>query len=121
MVPTSRSAVTSTAVSAARTALKDSSSTWRPSRSRGQNLDDNLIVLFDLTSDQEVFRETTARFLDDQVPVAELRRLRDDPAGFDEKYWRGGADLGWTSLLVSESDGGGTISDNGVIDLTLVA
>jgi alkylation response protein AidB-like acyl-CoA dehydrogenase len=78
-------------------------------------------VQFDLTSDQEFFRETTARFLDDQVPVAELRRLRDDPAGFDEKYWRGGADLGWTSLLVSESDGGGTISGDGVVDLTLVA
>ncbi len=34
--------------------------------------------------------------------MAELRRLRDDPAGFDPTYWRRGAELGWTSLLVSE-------------------
>ncbi len=78
-------------------------------------------MLLDLTDDQEFFRETTARFLDEQVPTAELRRRRDDPAGFDPSYWQRGADLGWTSLLVGEEDGGGTISGHGVIDLTLVA
>jgi alkylation response protein AidB-like acyl-CoA dehydrogenase len=78
-------------------------------------------MLFELTADQEFFRETTARFLDERAPVGEVRRLRDDPAGFDEKYWRAGADLGWTSLLVPETHGGGTISGRGVVDLTLVA
>jgi alkylation response protein AidB-like acyl-CoA dehydrogenase len=73
------------------------------------------------TSDQEFFRDTTAKFLDEHVPVGELRRLRDDAAGFEEKYWRGGADLGWTSLLVSEDHGGGTISGEGLVDLTLIA
>ncbi len=57
-------------------------------------------MLLDLSSDQEFFRETTARFLAERVPVAELRRLRDDPAGFADDYWRQGAELGWTSLLV---------------------
>jgi alkylation response protein AidB-like acyl-CoA dehydrogenase len=75
----------------------------------------------DLTTDQEFFRDTTARFLREQVPVGEVRRLRDDPAGFDTDYWRRGADLGWTSLLVSEEHGGGSISGDGLIDLTLVA
>lgn len=78
-------------------------------------------MLLQLTSDQEFFRETTARFLDDQAPVGEVRRLRDDPIGFDEKYWQRGAELGWTSLLVDEEHGGGTISGDGVVDLTLVA
>lgn len=78
-------------------------------------------MLLELTSDQEFFRDTTAKFLDEHVPVGELRRLRDDAAGFDEKYWRQGADLGWTSLLVSETHGGGTISGRGVVDLTLIA
>jgi alkylation response protein AidB-like acyl-CoA dehydrogenase len=78
-------------------------------------------MLLHLTPDQEFFLQTTARFLDSHVPAGELRRLRDDPAGFEEKYWRSGAELGWTSLLVDEDHGGGTISGRGVVDLTLIA
>jgi alkylation response protein AidB-like acyl-CoA dehydrogenase len=78
-------------------------------------------MLLALSSDQEFFRETTGRFLTDRVPVAELRRLRDDPQGFADDYWRQGAELGWTSLLVSEASGGGSISGEGVIDLALIA
>jgi alkylation response protein AidB-like acyl-CoA dehydrogenase len=79
------------------------------------------VVRLTLTSDEEFFRQTTARFLEDQVPVAMLRALRDDPAGFDAGYWRRGADLGWTTLLVSEERGGGSISGAGLVDLTLIA
>jgi alkylation response protein AidB-like acyl-CoA dehydrogenase len=78
-------------------------------------------VLLELSPDQELFRETTARYLRERVPPAELRRLRDDLAGFDAEYWRRGADLGWTSLLVDEAHGGGSISGDGLVDLTLVA
>jgi alkylation response protein AidB-like acyl-CoA dehydrogenase len=78
-------------------------------------------MLLELTSDQEFFRETTAKFLAEHVPVGEIRRLRADPVGFDPAYWRGGANLGWTSLLVPEAHGGGTIGDRGLVDLTLVA
>jgi alkylation response protein AidB-like acyl-CoA dehydrogenase len=78
-------------------------------------------VRFDLTSDQEFFKQTTERFLEDHVPVHALRELRDDPVGFDLDYWRRGAELGWTSLLVPESRGGGTISGDGLADLTLIA
>lgn len=78
-------------------------------------------VRLSLTPDQEFFRETTARYLEEHAPVDELRRLRHDPDGFSDRYWQGGADLGWTSLLVGEEHGGGTISGNGLADLTLVA
>src|SRR5688572_25824772 len=74
-----------------------------------------------LGSDQEFFRDTTLRFLGEHAPVGEIRRLRDEPAGFDRDYWRRGAELGWTSLLVDEAHGGGSISDAGLVDLTLVA
>src|SRR5947209_14554882 len=53
-------------------------------------------VLLQLTEDQEFFRDTTSRFLDERAPVGELRRLRDDPAGYEDKYWQQGAELGWT-------------------------
>jgi alkylation response protein AidB-like acyl-CoA dehydrogenase len=78
-------------------------------------------MLLHLDPDQQLFRETTARFLDESVPPDTVRRLRDDPAGYDPQYWRQGAELGWTSLLVGEGAGGGSISGAGVVDLTLVA
>jgi len=74
-----------------------------------------------LSADQELFRDTTARFLRDRVPLSQLRKNRDDPAGFDAAYWAAGAELGWTSLLVGEGDGGGSISGQGAVDLALVA
>ena len=54
-------------------------------------------MLLALSSDQEFFRETTGRFLADRAPVAEVRRLRDDPQGFDRRLLaprrRAGLDL----------------------------
>ncbi len=67
-------------------------------------------MLLNLSEDQEFFRETTDRFLTEQVPPDAVRALRHDATGFDPAYWRRGAELGWTSLLVSEENGGGTIS-----------
>lgn len=78
-------------------------------------------MLLASSADQAFFRETTARFLGELVPVGEVRRLRHDPVGFDPDYWRRGAELGWTSLLVGEEHGGGSISGNGLVDLTIVA
>ena len=78
-------------------------------------------MLLDLSPDQALFRETTARLLDEVAPVAELRRLRDSAYGFDADYWCRGAELGWSSLLVREAHGGGSISGRGLVDLSLVA
>ncbi|HEX3796840.1 MAG TPA: acyl-CoA dehydrogenase family protein [Acidimicrobiales bacterium] len=74
-----------------------------------------------LTDDQEFFRQTTERFLTEHAAPEELRRLRHDETGYEPHYWRRGAELGWTSLLVSEAHGGGTISGAGLVDLSLVA
>jgi alkylation response protein AidB-like acyl-CoA dehydrogenase len=74
-----------------------------------------------LEPDQQLFLSTTSKFLDELVPPAEVRRLRDDPAGYEPGYWRRGAELGWISLLVPEEGGGGSISSSGLVDLTLVA
>jgi alkylation response protein AidB-like acyl-CoA dehydrogenase len=78
-------------------------------------------VELELTSDQEFFVETTRKYLADKCPTSDLRARRDHVDGFDGDYWRQGADLGWTSLLVSEEDGGGSVSGSGVADLALVA
>jgi alkylation response protein AidB-like acyl-CoA dehydrogenase len=74
-----------------------------------------------LSSDQTLLRDTTARFLTDEAPLSVLRKRRGDPAGFDPAYWKAGAEMGWTSLLVSEADGGGSVSGRGIADLALIA
>jgi alkylation response protein AidB-like acyl-CoA dehydrogenase len=78
-------------------------------------------VKLDLTPEQAFFHGTTRQFLDDKVPTSLLRELRSDPDGFGRDFWRQGADLGWTSLLVTEADGGGSVSGQGLVDLALVA
>jgi alkylation response protein AidB-like acyl-CoA dehydrogenase len=75
----------------------------------------------DLTDDQAFLRDTTARFLDERAPSGTLRALRDDPLGYDPDFWRQGAALGWTSLLVDERHGGGSVSGRGLVDATLLA
>ena len=74
-----------------------------------------------LTDDQEFFQETTKRFLATECPLTTVRALASSDAGFEASYWRQGAELGWTSLLVPEDLGGGSISGRGVVDLTIVA
>ncbi len=78
-------------------------------------------MLLTLERDQELFQETTIKLLNELVPVQELRRLRDDPQGFSDDYWRRGAELGWTSLLVGEAHGGGSVGSDGLEDLAIVA
>ena len=74
-----------------------------------------------LSDDQELFRDTTSRFLADTCPLSVVRSLEDDPTGFDRDWWRQGAELGWTSMLAPETSGGGSISGNGLHDLALIA
>lgn len=74
-----------------------------------------------LTDDQQFFGDTTSRFLATECPISEVRRLAETDDGFADGYWRQGAELGWTSLLVPEERGGGSISGHGVVDLTVVA
>jgi len=79
-------------------------------------------MIEDMTSEQELLRDTTARFLTDTVPLSRMRKeLRHHPAGFDDDYWTQGAALGWTMLLVPEAAGGGSVSGQGAVDLSLIA
>jgi alkylation response protein AidB-like acyl-CoA dehydrogenase len=81
-----------------------------------------LTVEFGLTDDQELFRETTRKFLEDTSPLDEVRKVAEEqPDGFDRAWWQRGAELGWVSMLVAEEHGGGSVSGRGLADLALVA
>ena len=77
----------------------------------------------DLTEEQEFFAQTTRKFLAAEAPITKVRGLETNPDGFERGYWKAGCELGWTSMLVSESDGGGNLSGDGrgILDAVLVS
>jgi alkylation response protein AidB-like acyl-CoA dehydrogenase len=75
----------------------------------------------DLSEEQALFQETVRRFVETETPISRVREISENPDGFDHDWWRQAAELGWTSLLVPEDLGGGSISDDGVADLAIVA
>lgn len=68
-----------------------------------------------------LFASTTQSFLEKGAPLARVRELHDTGTPFEIDWWRRAAELGWTSLLVPEELGGGSVSGDGVADLALVA
>jgi alkylation response protein AidB-like acyl-CoA dehydrogenase len=78
-------------------------------------------VDLDLSSDQELMRDTTARFIESVCPLTKVRELADEHAGPGSDYWRQAAELGWFAMLIPEEFGGGTVSGNGVVDAAVVA
>jgi alkylation response protein AidB-like acyl-CoA dehydrogenase len=74
-----------------------------------------------LTDDQALFKETTRKFLESETPIAAVRELEANADGFDREWWSRAASLGWTSLLVPEELGGGSLSGQGLLDLVLVS
>jgi alkylation response protein AidB-like acyl-CoA dehydrogenase len=74
-----------------------------------------------LTTDQELLRDTTARFIESACPLTRVRELSvgDRDAGPD--YRQQAAELGWFAMLVAEEHGGGSISDNPVVDAAIIA
>jgi alkylation response protein AidB-like acyl-CoA dehydrogenase len=75
----------------------------------------------ELDEEQELFRATTHRFLESCWPLPEVRALQTSPLGYEASTWQRGAELGWTSLLVPEDLGGGSLSGHGLLDLVIVA
>jgi len=74
-----------------------------------------------LSDDQELFRETTARFIDARFPLARVRELADTPVAHDPALLGEAGELGWFALFVPEEHGGGTVSGSAVRDAVIVA
>jgi alkylation response protein AidB-like acyl-CoA dehydrogenase len=68
-----------------------------------------------------LFASTTQSFLEKEASLSRLRELHAAGVAFDANWWRRAAELGWTSLLVPEELGGGSVSGDGVTDLAMVA
>ncbi len=72
-----------------------------------------------LTEEQQLLRDTATQFFQKNVPIANLRKLRDTKSadGYDRAVWKDMADLGFAGILTSEKYGG---TDFGPVGLGLV-
>lgn len=61
---------------------------------------------FGFTEDHALLRQEARRFLNERLPMAELRKLADAGTGFDRALWKELAQLGWAGLVLPESVGG---------------
>ena len=61
-----------------------------------------------LNEEQTMLDQTAKSFIKDNSPITRMRKLRDDgdPLGYSKEMWKKMAELGWTSILFSEEDGG---------------
>ena len=75
----------------------------------------------ELTGEQTALRSTVRRFFDQEAPLGKVRELADDPRGYDDKYWRQLAEFGFTAMLVPEAQGGGSLTDAPLEDMSLLA
>jgi alkylation response protein AidB-like acyl-CoA dehydrogenase len=61
---------------------------------------------FDLSEDQKMLVETVGSFVKKQSPVTRLRKLREDPIGWEPAVWRQMGEFGWLGVMFPESVGG---------------
>ena len=73
-----------------------------------------------LNEEQTMLDQAAKGFIKEHSPIARMRKLRDDndPLGYSKDMWRQMAEMGWTSILFSEEDGGMGL---GMAEVVLVA
>ncbi|WP_181781680.1 acyl-CoA dehydrogenase family protein [Pseudonocardia pini] len=73
----------------------------------------------DPTDDQALLLDTSARFVDDVLPIEAVRAFADG-APLDPGYVSAAAELGWFAMFVAEELGGGSVSGDPVADAVLL-
>lgn len=61
---------------------------------------------FGFTDEHALLRQETRRYLNERLPMGELRKLADAGVAFDRGLWKEIAELGWVGLVLPESMGG---------------
>jgi alkylation response protein AidB-like acyl-CoA dehydrogenase len=58
------------------------------------------------TEEQEMLRKAARDFLAEEFPKTSVRKMEDDPIGFQPDIWKKMAELGWLGLIIPEEYGG---------------
>lgn len=72
---------------------------------------------FGFSDEQEMLRQTTRAFLQENCPTTFVRQMMEDEAGYSSKLWKEMAELGWLGLAFPEEYGGQGL---GFVDLTVI-
>jgi alkylation response protein AidB-like acyl-CoA dehydrogenase len=72
---------------------------------------------FGTSEEQELLRAELRKFLDQNCPLEEVRKLAETPAGYSRHLWERMAELGWVGLTLPEEHGGVGL---GWVDLAVV-
>ena len=75
----------------------------------------------DLSSEQELLRETAARFIEDACPLSAVRQMIGSESDLPTDYIETAGRLGWFAMLVPEELGGGNVSGAELCDLAIIA
>jgi alkylation response protein AidB-like acyl-CoA dehydrogenase len=72
---------------------------------------------FDLTEEQQMIMDQTAKFVANETPVSRFRKLRDTERGWEPEMWAKMAEQGWLAISIPEDQGGfgGTFVDLAII------
>ncbi|HEY1827816.1 MAG TPA: acyl-CoA dehydrogenase family protein [Acidimicrobiales bacterium] len=73
---------------------------------------------FTFDAEQLALQEVARAALERECPSETVRQLADDPVGITPALWQTLVDLGWTSLLVPEAQGG---TGTGLLEMSIVA
>ena len=60
----------------------------------------------DFTSEQEMLRDSAARFMANECPYERVKEIEESAEGYDPNLWQQVIELGWTGLLFPEEYGG---------------
>ena len=61
---------------------------------------------FGFTEEQELLRDQVWRFMQQDCPMTEVRRIAASPNGFSKALWQRMGELGWLGLVIPEQYGG---------------
>jgi len=72
---------------------------------------------FGFSEEQELLRAEVRKFLDQNCPLEQVRKLAETPAGYSRELWERMAELGWLGLSLPDEQGGAGL---GWVDLAVV-
>lgn len=61
---------------------------------------------FGFSEEQEMLRDATRRFLDNECPTSFVRKMMEDDSAHATEMWKKVAEQGWPALLIDEAHGG---------------
>ena len=61
---------------------------------------------FGFSEEQEMLRDATRRFLDNECPSSFVRKMMEDDSAHATEMWKKVAEQGWPAILIDEAHGG---------------